>query len=540
MYHADPFPPENVVKRDGRTVTFEADKISRALFAASESLGRPDAFLARELTDGIVHFLIAEGEEGSLTTARVAECVVKVVRELGQPALAEAFATCGERRPRPAVPATSVPDSGDVELRFPPGMTASAVLESCARSYTLQSVFARDIAAAHRDGLLTLTGLERPCELEACVTLPLAGANYSNLADATEAASHLAGRCIVIDGPEYDLVSSDEAESKQFVRELMFALRAADLTAVVNLNAAAPPQHASALAAGPLFAEQHSPPRQQLSARADSLAAELIATGRGRVRVDWHLGPVDFEVENRPRLERVAQAALESQSIAFTFDRPRRPIALAEGIDRANPAILLVVGLNLARLAEQSGADRKAFLSKLASLARLALSAAVQKRSFLRQSIPAVSAGFLLDRARLVVTALGFDDVVRKFTGNGLLAGGACSEFAKDILVNLRNVLRRDGRRALLDTCVDSRIVVPPADGSDRLGPVAAMMPTKSIPFADLLKAAGSLQAAADGGTLRLFLPPDRSVQAAEFADWLAIAWQRSELIRLIFERSGS
>ena len=33
-----------VRKRDGRLVPFEADKISRALFAASESVGRPDAF----------------------------------------------------------------------------------------------------------------------------------------------------------------------------------------------------------------------------------------------------------------------------------------------------------------------------------------------------------------------------------------------------------------------------------------------------------------------------------------------------------------
>ena len=36
-----------VAKRDGRVEPFEADKIRRALFAASESLGQADAFLAR-------------------------------------------------------------------------------------------------------------------------------------------------------------------------------------------------------------------------------------------------------------------------------------------------------------------------------------------------------------------------------------------------------------------------------------------------------------------------------------------------------------
>ena len=53
-----PGPPAWVREhRDGQFVPFDADKISRALFAASESLGRTDAFLARELADGVVRFL---------------------------------------------------------------------------------------------------------------------------------------------------------------------------------------------------------------------------------------------------------------------------------------------------------------------------------------------------------------------------------------------------------------------------------------------------------------------------------------------------
>src|SRR5947209_9563959 len=91
-----PTPPAWVTKRDGRLVPFEADKISRALFAATESLGRPDAFLARELTDGILHFLVADAD-GVPTTDQVAETVAKVIRELGHPALAQAF-TDGRRR----------------------------------------------------------------------------------------------------------------------------------------------------------------------------------------------------------------------------------------------------------------------------------------------------------------------------------------------------------------------------------------------------------------------------------------------------------
>jgi hypothetical protein len=49
--------PETVHLPDGRAEPFEPERISRSLFAAGERLGRPDAFLARELTEGVLHFL---------------------------------------------------------------------------------------------------------------------------------------------------------------------------------------------------------------------------------------------------------------------------------------------------------------------------------------------------------------------------------------------------------------------------------------------------------------------------------------------------
>jgi hypothetical protein len=100
-------PPEWVRKCDWRLEPFDADKISRALFAATESLGRPDAFLARELADGVVHFLADEAAGATPTTQQIAELVAKVVRELGQPALAAAFTEHGlqrRREPRPPRP----------------------------------------------------------------------------------------------------------------------------------------------------------------------------------------------------------------------------------------------------------------------------------------------------------------------------------------------------------------------------------------------------------------------------------------------------
>jgi hypothetical protein len=76
-------------KRDGLLVAFEADKISQSVYAATEELGQPSAFLARELTDGVLHFLAAEVGADPPTTLQIADLVAKVVRELGHPSLAQ-------------------------------------------------------------------------------------------------------------------------------------------------------------------------------------------------------------------------------------------------------------------------------------------------------------------------------------------------------------------------------------------------------------------------------------------------------------------
>ena len=97
-------PPEWIYKRDGRLDPFDADRLCRSLFAATERLGRPDAFTARELTDGVLHFLADETENRIATTAQVAETVVKVVRELGHPAVAQAYAAGAGQKTKHAAP----------------------------------------------------------------------------------------------------------------------------------------------------------------------------------------------------------------------------------------------------------------------------------------------------------------------------------------------------------------------------------------------------------------------------------------------------
>jgi hypothetical protein len=405
------------------------------------------------------------------------------------------------------------------------------VLAECKRQYTLQAVFARDVVSIHRDGLLTLTGLDTPGELAGCVLPGLVPAEGGG--GLVEALRQHTGQVAVLDGPEHHLAragSTDAPTAAQLVRELEQGLRLTGLRAVVNLNAVLPPSSVNELAGGPLFAGQRpAPAPETLVQLADQLLDALLHStlSAEQRRIDWHLAEGDFAPASRERLLRVARCLLEGAPLACVFDRPRRPVALAEGIDRQHPAVLLQVGLHLPRLAVQSGTtgDTGRFLNKLGSLARLALSAGVQKRAFLRR--PALARGFLLDRARLMVTPLGLDVVVRTLTGRGLCAGGAALDVGRQVVLRLRDVLRQDGRLSRLETCLDG----PAGAAAEETAGLTPWEPTAGVK--NQWRAAGALHAVAEHGTLTLFPPDKGPVGAEQVADWLRAIWEQTEVVRV-------
>jgi ATP cone domain len=531
-----PAPPAWVHKRDGRQEPFDADKISRALFAASESLQRPDAFLARELTDGVVHFLTEEIDDAAPTTNQIAELVIKVVRELGQPALAATFADHGARRVRGERPPATVSPGDEVVLRFAADAPLEKVLADCVNSYTLQTVFARDLVAAQGD------------ELAGCVLgPPVANVAEDGVLAAVEKARRFAGGFLVIDSPEYLLAHSAKSEkedTREFTAQLALGLRFAELRAVVNLNCAAPPTWAGDLAEGPLFAGQRiAPAPEHLVSLADGLTRELLhSTVFGdQGRIDWHLSERDFTPEAVQRLTTMAEFALNGAAVRFVFDRPRRPVSLAEGIDRQHPAVLLTVGVHLPRLAEQPGVDGDAtrFLKKLGSLARLALSAAVQKREFLRRQ-DLFKSGFILDRARLVAAPVGLDAVVATFTGGGLCSGKESLDFGKQIVQTLRDVLRQDGGVSRLATCLDGPDDFHFGDRTPTSETVAGLTPwDETAAPKQQLKAAGALHMTAEGGAAALIFPDEVRPTAETIVDALRSAWKQSDVNRVRLLRRG-
>ena len=168
---SDPSPPPVapvpwVIKRDGRQAPFEADKISRSLFAASEELDGGDAFLCRELTDGILHFMAQEFADQTPTTKRfIADLVVKVVRELGHPALAQQYLKDTARpsnRPREHSKPWGHKQvewlTRKVSQRLAAAQTnpQAAMEDYLAGHFALSQVYTADLVAVHTDGLIDL------------------------------------------------------------------------------------------------------------------------------------------------------------------------------------------------------------------------------------------------------------------------------------------------------------------------------------------------------------------------------------------------
>ncbi|MFO0881499.1 MAG: ATP cone domain-containing protein [Gemmataceae bacterium] len=512
-------PPTWVTKRDGRLVPFEADRICRALFAASESLGQADPFLARELADSVVHFLAEDCADQSLATSRIAEVVVQVLRELGQPALARAFA--------------EHPRDGAREVDRP--ATLADALAQAAHRFTLQQVYTRDLAAAQEAGLIVLTGLHTPNELHSCILGAPAPLSGDLLADLEEA-RRFVGQTVALDGLDYLPGPSPDLLADAIAR----GLRLTGLSGVASLNSALPPSWAISLAEGPLF----STPSAMITShrpRAEEIFAALLPHLGRSLRVDWHLTGEDLAAP--ARLREPIRLALEGAPIGFVLDRPRRPIHLAEGLDRRHPAVLLIAGLSLPALLRQPGmlADADRYLQRLGSLARLVLSAAVQKRNHLRrQQGPDqrdMSRGFLLDRARCVVVPVGLDAVVQQFTGWSLATGGPALELARRIVVRLMEVLRKDGRAVQIEANLDSPYSLS-LDGSDpaSLEQVAGISTWGSVGTLKSQARAGSAALApVEAGTLALFFTQGEERTPSVVLETLELLWRQTEVTRVRF-----
>jgi transcriptional regulator NrdR family protein len=588
--------PVWIYKRDGRLVPFEADKISQSLFAAGETLGKTDAFTAHELTDSVLHFLSAELNGAIPRTSQVSEMVFKVVRELGQTAIAQAYADFSSSRAQGQLSGLelkviqskrkSAEPEGWPELPPPADLVAvdpNSLLRRAAAislgDYSLREIFTRDIAAAHKEGLITLSGLATPFEMQGGL---LPRMQPDQIASTLEETRRSFGQFVALDGPEFSGKAPvahpsglpPAAIGVNWIRDLSIWLRATGLHAVVNLNTGTPPPWARGLATGPLFdpATSSSSP-EHWSTQADEILSLLCSSGNEGVQIHWHLSGSDWQSKDKSRMGRLARYLIQGAPITIVFDRPNGPISLAEGLDRRYSGLLNTVGIHLPRLARQLGerCTPELFLQKLGSLARLAITAAIQKRRFLTRYHRNRTA-FLVDRARLAVVPVGLEFVARNFAGQSILPGTPAAELASRIVQNLHDTLRDEGPRYNLEISLDSvptPLTMPIigglspfdfASGSRSLNEneknttdfsAAKRKPTELATSLDKIagltiwndvitprqqiQAAGLLHEITKTGTAWVQLPDDGSRSEEPVLDVLRFAWKETQVHRIRF-----
>jgi hypothetical protein len=552
MDGSPPALPAWVRKRDGGTQPFDADKINRALFAATEALGRPDAFVARELTDSVLHFLGAETENGIVASEQIAEVLAKVVRELGQPQLAEVFLELRARRAleQPASAAPPRPRHLPPHDRIAEHLAADrapvrlqrALAGSVLADFSLERVYSRNLVAAHEEGLLVLCDLETPAELAGAVLRPPVPAGgpsgAGSIFEALESARQYVGRTLAFDAPERELAQRGVriGDTMAWMREICRAARTLGLEIVFNLGCEAAPPWAAETATGPLFADQSRQENtQSILGQLDVITDHVLQQGpRSPLRIDWHLSARDFEEElHQRRLQRLVRAVLGGTPITFVCDRPRREVSLAEGLDRNHQGVLQWVGLNLPVLLrrQERSLTQDQFLGKVMSLARLAASAGVQKREFLRRHGRPERPAFLLDRAHTVLFFIGLHEVAQRVLQSDPSNSAIFTPFATDLIRKLEATLAQEARLIHMQCLVDD----PPLRAGARHEPSALPTDVKTV-----LKASSRWHGTCGRGTARFVLPLDRAVDPAELIELLQHAWKQTALNRIGFEMQAA
>lgn len=435
--------PLSIRKRDGRLEAFEPDRLARSLFAATESLGEPNAFLARELTDGVLHFLANDANEVT-SSELLADLAVKVVRELGYPPLARAYeAKCkrqrNERSPQSQAAAEPPSLSRDrISARAREAATAEWVRHS------LERIYPRDLVSAHWEGLLELLDLANPFEMIGIVLQGPCPSEPLAMFETLQQSRVMAGSFVAIDGIEYQLDA--DAEVPRFAETFEKWSGILNFQGILNLNSAEPPAWARTPGGGSLFAGYQTDADHE---RTDRIALECLRESRG-IRVFWHLSARDFRDDVASRLQAVTETAIARGGVDFVFDHPKRPIVLGPGLARGRQGALGMVAMKLARFVQHLGGgpiDRDRYLRKLASLARFARSAGHAKQEFLRQyGDSRLREGFLLERAVEIVAPFDLFGAAQSVLGNQA-ESDAVAELARESLNSIRSAIVTDNVR---------------------------------------------------------------------------------------------
>jgi ribonucleoside-triphosphate reductase len=159
----DFFPFEEIRKRDGRVVPFDAEKITQAIFKAARAVGGENYSLARELTTEVIVYLSEQKLSGLIPTVEeIQDAVEKVLIEKGHARTAKAYILYRAKRTRIREAKSELMDAvkeillegnrKEEEANFSPAEKMNRIALAASQKYYLDNLLPPEIAAAHQEG----------------------------------------------------------------------------------------------------------------------------------------------------------------------------------------------------------------------------------------------------------------------------------------------------------------------------------------------------------------------------------------------------
>lgn len=172
-----------ILKRDGREASFDAAKITEAIFKAAKAVGGADKQIAMELTIDVLRFLKQHYDENAFTVEDVQDSVEKVLIEKGHAKTAKAYILYRAKRTRMREAQSDLMDAvaeilvetnrENANVSNSPSAKMLQIASAASKAYYLNRLIPEKMSQAHTRGDIHIHDLDFYGKTLTCLQIPL-------------------------------------------------------------------------------------------------------------------------------------------------------------------------------------------------------------------------------------------------------------------------------------------------------------------------------------------------------------------------------
>lgn len=455
--------PKWVSSADESLVPFDPGRISNALYEALLIEGIDDPFIARELTESILHFLSLENSDGTIDKNRLADLIESVLRELGNARVARQLRL---RR----FPSDKNKSSKAKFLQI--NVHASALPQSfvaeAKKQYALLTVFSADVVSAVKAGYLLINQMESFDRLHSQV---LGHTAAPTIGQSVQHINHVSGLTF-FNLLDHAKCFRNREEFNPYVETLLACTQLLETQLVTYFPTSGHSDEFNAKEED-LFSDAGKTDCNWTGERDGyDLLRHLLRNARSNQKVCLQLEPnASIKDLNLDDIGNLRPSFLGLQW-RYGGDNRKKNRWFYPGLSANSRHCLGKVTLDLKKLFcdEQPMADLERYRVRVRSLAKLAVSAMIQKRRFLYKLAESDSEkypfqkNFLLPRASIIVECQGLEEIIAQLQTTTAVRSGDATVQAKRILQTLKESLDEEAQRCQITLCSTLRFRVELSD----------------------------------------------------------------------------